>query len=89
MTNVIKEIRKIISEFNSNWITIHIADDEIWIDIYETEVPLVIDLKHKEVYVDCESSCHKLSSSMLNELSKICELLENNLNAIEDLLKLE
>ena len=87
MDNIIKQIRKIIGADNSNYINIHIAENEIWMYIFETEVPLIIDLKKKEVYVDCESSKHHLDYEMLDELGQICKLLKKNLDTIEDLLK--
>ncbi len=89
MTKIIKQIRKIIGDHWSSQIHIHIAKDEIWMDIYESETPLVIDLKKKEVYVDCEASNHHLTWSMLDELSRIVKLLQDNLDVFEDLLKSE
>jgi len=89
MTNLIKEIRKIIGDNDYNYIDIHICYNEIWLDIYETGVVIAIDLKKREVYVDCETLSNKLSWTMLDELSKIVKLLEDNLDIIDDLLKLE
>jgi hypothetical protein len=87
MTNIIKEIRKILGNFDSSQIHIHIANEEIWIEIYEIQVPITVDLKKKEVYVNCEIFGYGLTASMLDELSKICRLLKDNLDRIEELLK--
>lgn len=87
MDEIIKQIRNIIGDNDFNYIIIHICYDEIWLEIYETEVPIVIDLKKKEVYVDCEILKHHLCADMLDELSKICRLLKDNLDRIEELLK--
>lgn len=89
MTNIIKEIRKILNNHWSSQIHIHITDNEIWIDIYESEIPLVIDLKKREAYIDCETISHHLNADMLDELNKICRLLEDNMDVIEDLMKWE
>lgn len=87
MTNLIKQMRKILGNDWCNQIHIHIGSEEIWLEIYETEIPLVINLNKKEVYVDNEYSKHHLDSDMLNELGQICKLLEDNLNIIEEILK--
>ncbi|MCK9330200.1 MAG: hypothetical protein M0Q94_10040 [Candidatus Cloacimonetes bacterium] len=87
MNDIIKQIRKIIGNFDPSHIQINIGIDEIWFNIYESEVPLIIDLKNKEVYVDCEGYQYKLNGDMLIELGEICTLIESNLNVIEDLLK--
>jgi len=86
MDEIIKQIRNIIGDNDFNYIIIHICYDEIWLEIYETEVPIVIDLKKKEVYMECESG-HHLTGDMLDELSRIVKLLEDNLDRIEELLK--
>ncbi|MCE5220033.1 MAG: hypothetical protein LLF98_01895 [Clostridium sp.] len=87
MTNIIKQIRKIIGNFDSSDISIHIAGNEIWFYIYESEVPIIIDLKNNNVYVDCETMSHQLTSSMLYELHMITELLNDNLDVFRNLLK--
>ena len=86
MTELIKQIRKILGNHWSSQIHVHITKDEVWLEIYETEVVIIIDLKKKEVYVDCEASHHCLNSDMLNELGQICRLIEENLDVIKELL---
>lgn len=87
MDNIIKQMRKIIGDHWSSQIQINIGIDEIWICIYESEIPIIIDLKKREVYVDCELSSHHLTSSMLYELYMITELLECKWDVFEELLK--
>ena len=87
MNDIIKQIRKIIGKFDSSHIQINIGIDEIWFNIYESEVLIVVDTKKKEIYVDCELSNHRLTSSMLYELYMITELLETKWDVFEELLK--
>jgi len=87
MDNIIKQIRKIIGDHWSSQIQINIGIDEIWFNIYESEVLITIDTKKKEIYVDCELSNHHLTSSMLYELYMITELLETKWDVFEELLK--
>ena len=89
MEKLIKQIRKIIGDHDSSQIHIHIFKNELYLGIYETEIPIIIDLKKKEVYVECESIGNCLTSSMLFELGSIVKLLESNLDVFEGLLKLE
>lgn len=86
MDNIIKQIREILGNHYTSQISIHILADEIYFGIYESEVIIIVDLKGKDVYVDSETMVHHLSSNMLDELSRICRLVEENLDVIEDLL---
>ncbi len=61
--------------------------EEIWIEIYESEMPIAIDLKNNKAYIDCETTSSKLTSDMLYELHLIVILLNNNINVLRDLLK--
>ena len=56
-------------------------------EIYEYEIPIIIDLKKREIYVECDLSTHHLTSSMLYELYMITELLECKWDVFEELLK--
>lgn len=87
MDNIIKQIRKIIGDHWSSQIHIHIFKDEIYFEIYESEIPVIIDLKKREIYVECDLSTHHLTSSMLYELYMITELLECKWDVFEELLK--
>lgn len=85
--NVIKQIRNIIGNHWSSQIHIHIFKDEIYFGIYESEIPVIIDLKKKEVYIECEAIKNYLTSDMLIELGQICKLLQDNLDVFENLLE--
>lgn len=88
MTELIKQMRKIIGNHWSSHIQITIfSEDEICLRIYESEIPLVVDLKKKEVYLDCEGLKNQLTSSMLIELGSIAKLVEDNWDVLEDLMK--
>lgn len=87
MTQIIKEIRKILGKNHSNLFNINICSDGIWFEIYENEISLIIDVKTKYVYLDCEASCHHLTIDMLNELYQIARLLQDNIDKILELLK--
>ncbi len=87
MDNIIRQIREIMGNHWSSQINIHIYTDEISFDIYESEIPVIVDLKEKEVYIDCESMVHHLTSDMLYELFQIVVVLEENLNMFVELLK--
>lgn len=86
MINIIKQIRKIIGNHWSSQIFINIYPDEICFEIYETKVPIVFDLKGKYVYLECETSNHHLTADMLDELSQIVSLLQENFDEITKIL---
>jgi len=87
MNNIIRQMREILGNHYTSQINIHILSDEIYFGIYEVEVCIIVDLKGRDVYVECEGLKGKLSSGTLDELSKICELLEDNLDVFVELLK--
>jgi hypothetical protein len=87
MTEIIKKIQEILGDFEGSMLKINITPHEIWLDIYETEVPLTIDKKDKHVYVDCEFYNHQLTADMLDELSQICKVLEENIDVVLGLVK--
>lgn len=87
MIKLIKQMRDILGDHYTNQIHIHILSDEIYFGVYENEIPIVVNLKNKEVYVDCEGMIHHLNWEMLDKLFSICWLLESNLEMLEDLLE--
>lgn len=86
MTNIIKQIKNIIGNHWSSKIRIDIWTDEFCIYIYESEIPIVVNLKDKTVYVDCDTMNHRLTGDMLDELSRIVKLLEDNMEVVLDCL---
>ena len=81
MDNLIDKILKIIG---NNKLSINFWGNEVWLSIYETEIPIVINFKEKYSYLDCETSDHHLTADMLDELYQITKLINENI----DLLKM-
>ncbi len=61
LTDLIKQIRNIIGNHWPSKIRIDIWQDEFYIYIYESEIPIVVNLLNKEVYINCEISNHHLN----------------------------
>lgn len=88
MTELIKQMRKIIGNHWTSQLHIQIfSESEICIRVYESEIPLVVDLKKKEVYLDCEGLRNQLTGDMMIELGSIAKLIEDNWDVIEEMLK--
>lgn len=85
MNNIIQEIREIITKEQD--ITIHICGGSIWFDIYETEVPVIVDFEKNNVYVDCESCDLHFDDEMLYELYMIVKLLKDNINTLKNIME--
>lgn len=85
MDIVIKEIVNILKPSGGKF-SIDIWGDEIWFKVYETEIPIVIDIKDKYVYIDCEVMNNHITSVELEELSKIVNIIEENIDTIIDLV---
>lgn len=87
MDKLIKQMRKILGNHYSSEIHISITQDELWFEIYESRLPIIIDLKKGEVYLDCETCNNHLTSDMLHELAKISKLLEENVDLFVKIMK--
>lgn len=87
MTNIIKRIRTILGRHEPNIFSIVIhPSDEVVFSIYEVEIPIVVSLRDKQVFVDSGSMTTQLTCEMLKELGDICSMLEKNLDVIKDVL---
>lgn len=87
MTNIIRGIRNILGERNSSLLSIQIyPNNEMIFNVYQTEIPIVVNIKENRVYVDCWFTDIKMSSDILEELVGICRILENNIGNIEGVL---
>lgn len=82
--NILKSIRSIIP---NDKITFVIWGSKIYFYIYETEVPIIINTKTKEVYLDCESANTKITSDMLYELHSIVERIEGHLDELLNIIE--
>lgn len=87
MDQIIKQIRGVLGNHWTSQISIHILADEVFFGIYESEIPIIVDLKGKEVYMDCEGLNHHLSGDMLLELCNVVRVLESNLDVLSKLLE--
>ena len=87
MTNVIRRIRAIIGKDMSSIIAIRIySDNEIEFKIYESEIPIILDINKGNSYLDCGCTDVKIDCIMLEELSKICSMLQKNIVEIKEAL---
>jgi len=88
MTNLIQQIRKVITSPDCNIIKIEIwSDTEIAFLIYDREIPIGVNLKEDDVYLDCEMFPERLTADELNEISQIIKIIEKNINEIKECLK--
>ena len=86
MDKIIKEIINILKPSGGKF-TLTIWDDEVYVYIYETEICIVIDIKDKYVYIDCEAMNNHITSVELEELSKIVNIIEENIDTIINLIQ--
>lgn len=87
MTDIIRRIRTIIGKETGSNINIQFyPTNEVVFLIYESEVPLIVDLKDESVYLDAYQTNNHLDSTMLEELSRICSMLEKNIKEIKECL---
>lgn len=88
MDEIIKGIRKIIGDYDYSTIRIFIAADEIYFEIYESQIPICIDKKEKRAYIDCTMlNENKITSDMLYELAEIVKLLDHNMGKLLEYVK--
>jgi hypothetical protein len=88
ITNIINEIRKIIGDNDYNCVSIHITPDDIWFYIYENEISITYSKDDKEFCVDVDGRDYRFDEEMLEELSKILKIINDNKEEILDLVKL-
>lgn len=82
-SSLIKRIQNCLAE--SKYLKIEIYDaEEIYFLIWENEAYIRVNLKTKEVYVDCENMNHRLNSEMLAELNVIVKILETSLDELQE-----
>ena len=87
---VIKQILSIIGKDElGSMLKIVFYGNEVWFEIYENSIPVIIDMKTKEVYLDTEASSHHLTGDMLSELSQIVKTIENNIETIVECLEVD
>ena len=84
--DLIKAIRKIIGKEQN--ITLHIVDKEVWMEIYESSIPITINIEKKNVFVDFSTyDNEKIDTSMFEEITKVMRLLNENIILFEECIK--
>jgi len=81
LTRLIKRIQKILG--NGDWaevkVTFYASGKEMCFDIYETEIPIVVDFRKNTVELLTECIKGNLTVDELEEITKIVKLIEANL----------
>lgn len=86
MTNIIKKIKEIMGNHWSSDLKVSFFNDGgIVFEIYESEIPIAIDIKKSEVYLDCELYDGHLTVDMLQELHDVVKLLEDNIEVLREI----
>lgn len=87
MELVIKKIMNIMGDKDGAALTINFfRDGEIVFNIYDSEMPIVINKSTREVYLNCEFVDNQIKADVLNELYQIMKLLEDNIDTILECL---
>jgi len=88
LQNIIKQILNVIGDYEGSKLSLHIWPfSEICIYVYETEIPIVIDIKEKYAYIDTDTMDNHLTSSMLDELNQIVKIIDDNIDVILECVK--
>lgn len=87
METLIKQINEIMGPDNlGTQLTIRFYKNEVVFGIYEQEIPVVVDKKSMQVYLDCKTTSSHLTYDMLNELTQITKLIEENVSVVLECL---
>lgn len=81
MNNIIKQILKVIGKDQILKIEIY-PENEVVFNIYEVEVPVIVNLKSNTVHVECETYNGGLTVDMLYDLYRIVEIIEGDIESI-------
>ena len=88
LQSVIKQMLNVVDDYEGSKLSLHIwPSGEICIYIYETEIPIVIDIKEKYAYIDTDTMNNHLTSSMLDELNQIVKIIDDNIDVILECVK--
>ena len=87
LQSIIKQMLNVIGDYEGSKLSLNIwPSGEICFYIYETEIPVVINVKNKYVYIDTDTMDHHLTASMLNELCQIVKIIDDNIKVILECL---
>ena len=83
LQDIIKQMLNVIGDYEGSKLTINIwPPNEMCIYIYDSEIPIVINVKNKYIYIDTDTMDHHLTASMLDELCQIVKIIDNNIDVI-------
>ena len=85
MSEIIKEIRKIIGTDYCADLKVSFYGDEIVFCIYETEIPIVFN-KKESIYIDSEINKVNLDTECIEKLAQIMRFLEDNKETLKEYL---
>lgn len=85
LEELIKKIRSIIGK--NQRLTIQIfSDNEICIELYEVEIPIMIVRNKEKCFIEVElMNSGTLSEEILLELHQVCKLINDNIQMIKSL----
>jgi len=87
LQNIIKQMLNIIGDNEGSKLSLHIwPSGEICIYVYDSEIPIVINVKNKYTYIDTDTMDHHLTASMLDELCQIVKIIDDNIDVILECL---
>ena len=87
LQNIIKQMLNVIGDYEGNKISLNIwTPNEMCIYVYDSEIPVVINVKNKYVYIDTDTMDHHLTYNMLDELCQIVKIIDDNIDVILECL---
>ena len=87
LQDIIKQMLNVIGNYEGSKISMGIwPPNEIYFLIYETEALVEIDKKEKCAYLNTDTMTHHLTSSMLDELSQIVKIIDDNIDVFMECL---
>ena len=88
LQDIIKQMLNVIGDYEGGKISMGIwPPNEIYFLIYETEIPIVIDIKEKYAYIDTDTMDNHLTSSMLDELNQIVKIIDDKIDVFMECVK--
>jgi len=88
LQNIIKQILNVIGDNEGSKLSLNIwPPNEMCIYVYDSEIPIVINVKNKYVYIDTDTMDHHLTFSMLDELCQIIKIIDDNIEVFMECLQ--
>jgi len=87
LQNIIKQMLNVIGDYEGSKISLNIwTPNEMCIYVYDSKIPVVINVKNKYVYIDTDTMDHHLTYNMLDELCQIVKIIDDNIDVILECL---